>query len=304
MTDITIQNRNLKLAASVYGPASCDPVLFLHGITNSRDTWLEMVETLRDRYRIWTLDFRGHGHSDRAQSYELHDYVSDAQAALSAIGRPAILVGHSLGGCVAGILAQSGQLNVRAAFLEDPPWYLGDKKEWDRSLVSKTFPLIMSAQASLQGKNASLEEYVSLLSNAPSPMGGTARDHITERHLFSHASGLQRQDPRCWGDENEQRPKQRLGVIDVTKPFRCATKVLRGEERLGAVLFEDHQRLLMQTNPNTEVVLYPGCGHLMHQNKSFEGRYREPRAFSYCFMIDVIRTDEIAFRQDQASQAS
>ena len=147
MTDLTIWNNDVKLAASVHGSSASEPVLFLHGITNSRDTWLEAADALRDRYWVWTLDFRGHGHSDRAPSYELHDYVSDVQAVLSAIGRPAVLVGHSLGGCVAGIVAQSGQPNVRAAFLEDPPWYLGDRNEWVRSVVSRIFPVIISAQS-------------------------------------------------------------------------------------------------------------------------------------------------------------
>ena len=90
MTDLTIWNNDVKLAASVHGSSASEPVLFLHGITNSRDTWLEAADALRDRYWVWTLDFRGHGHSDRAPSYELHDYVSDVQAVLSAIGRPAI----------------------------------------------------------------------------------------------------------------------------------------------------------------------------------------------------------------------
>lgn len=130
--------------------------------------------------------------------------------------------------------------------------------------------MIISAQTSLQARNAPLQEYFSLLANAPSLMGGIARDHITERHLLSHASGLQRQDARCWGEEHEERPKERLGVIDVSKPFRCPTKIVRGEERLGAVLFEDHESRLLQTNPELEVVLYAGCGHLIHQAKAFQ----------------------------------
>ena len=77
-----------------------------------------------DRYCVWTLDFRGHGHSDRAPNCNLAGYVSEAETALAAIGRPAIVVGHWLGACVAGVLSQINP-NVRAVFLEDPPWLLG-----------------------------------------------------------------------------------------------------------------------------------------------------------------------------------
>ncbi len=107
MTDITIANSNIKLAASVYGPPAAAPILFLHGISLSRDTWEEIEQRLSPTYRAWTLDFRGHGHSDRSSQYKFADYVSDAEAALAAIGQPAIVVGHSLGGCVAGVLAQT-----------------------------------------------------------------------------------------------------------------------------------------------------------------------------------------------------
>src|SRR5580658_9546920 len=39
VTDITLDNNGIKLAASIYGPADGEPILFLHGISLSRDTW-------------------------------------------------------------------------------------------------------------------------------------------------------------------------------------------------------------------------------------------------------------------------
>ena len=33
MTDITIANGSIKLAASIYGPPDAEPILFLHGST-------------------------------------------------------------------------------------------------------------------------------------------------------------------------------------------------------------------------------------------------------------------------------
>jgi len=90
MTDIAIANGNIKLAASVYGVDKADPILFLHGISLSRDTWEETASRMSSEFCVWTLDFRGHGNSDRTSSYELAGYVSDAEAALAAIGRPAI----------------------------------------------------------------------------------------------------------------------------------------------------------------------------------------------------------------------
>lgn len=168
MTDITLDNKGVKLAVSVHGQTDSEPILFLHGMSLSRDTWEEIAERLKNRHRVWTLDFRGHGHSDRASSYELADYVSDAETVLAAIERPAVIVGHSLGGCVAGVLAHSGHANVRAAFLEDPPWYLGEPREWEKSTFPKLFSIISSRQAAWQQERAPLKAYLASfqLSNA------------------------------------------------------------------------------------------------------------------------------------------
>ena len=85
MNDITIDNAGVALAASVYGRPELPPVLLMHGISNSRDVWYDWAVELSDRYRVYALDFRGHGHSARAEHYGIADYVSDATAMLAAI---------------------------------------------------------------------------------------------------------------------------------------------------------------------------------------------------------------------------
>ena len=96
MTDLTLSNGALELAASVYGRPDGQPILFLHGLGGSRDSWEEGARRLMDLYQIWTLDFRGHGHSKRAETYDLEGYRSDAKVALEAIARPTLVAGHSL----------------------------------------------------------------------------------------------------------------------------------------------------------------------------------------------------------------
>ena len=78
MTDLPWQG-NARLAASVDGPMDAVPILFCMGASVSRDAWHETKQHLMDRYCVWTLDFRGHGYSDRAPNYNLAGYVSDAE---------------------------------------------------------------------------------------------------------------------------------------------------------------------------------------------------------------------------------
>jgi pimeloyl-ACP methyl ester carboxylesterase len=274
MTDITLVNKGNKLALSVYGAAYADPVLFLHGIATSRDTWEETALRLMSRYQVWTMDFRGHGHSARASSYELADYKSDAETALRAIGRPTVLVGHSLGACVAGTLAQGGgDGNVRAVLLEDPPWYLGQSGVWGQSVYPKLFSIISDRQSELQQQQASLATYLEFVSNSPSPMGGIASDHLSRRHLLSFASALQRQDNDCWA--NLASSGQLLADIATDREFRCPTKIIQADPACGAALLEGHDVLLAKTNPKAEIVRYKGCGHRCHAERAFEQRFFE-----------------------------
>jgi pimeloyl-ACP methyl ester carboxylesterase len=272
MTDMTIANGSTRLAVSVHGPLDAAAILFLHGMSQSRDTWDEIVQRLAGRCCVWTLDFRGHGHSDRALSYELADYVSDAQAALATIGRPAIVVGHSLGGCVAGVLAQVPHPNVRAGFLEDPPWYLGQPGEFDRTQFPKLFAIIRAKQAAWQQDGAPLKQYLEFLSSSPSPMGGINSDHMNARHLLSHASALQRQDNRCW-DEVIGPSGGLLAALNTDRAFRLPAKVIQADPGCGAALLDSHVQSLAKINPRAEVVRYDGCGHSVHRTSAFEQRF-------------------------------
>lgn len=273
MTDITISNNGVDLAASVYGPADAKPILFLHGIGLSRDTWEETAQKLAGRHRVWVLDFRGHGHSDRAPSYELKDYVSDAEAVLSMIAQPTIVVGHSLGGCVAGLLAQTARADIQGVFLEDPPWYLGEPGEWDKSAFPKIFPVVSAWQEKWQQERAPFATYLEFVSNLPSPMGGIASDHFSPRHLWSNASSLQRQDIRCWGNVNGAVGGSALSVIEAGQPFTCPSKIIHADPRFGAALLAGHGARLAETNPTAEIVYYQDCGHRPHAARAFEVRF-------------------------------
>jgi pimeloyl-ACP methyl ester carboxylesterase len=79
-------------------------VVFLHGLFGQGRNWLTIAKGLADRHRVTLVDLPDHGRSawtDRV------DYVDMAQrvAALVEPDGPATVVGHSMGGKVAMVLA-------------------------------------------------------------------------------------------------------------------------------------------------------------------------------------------------------
>lgn len=76
------------------------PVVFTHGWLNTGDVWAGVVAELDGAVRAATWDLRGHGRSGIAPpGHYGRDYaLADLGRVVDAVGRPAILVGHSLGG--------------------------------------------------------------------------------------------------------------------------------------------------------------------------------------------------------------
>lgn len=83
------------------------PIVFLHYWGGSSRTWRHVTSRLTHSYRTITTDHRGWGQSDAPTSGNtLADLVADAEGVIAALGlQHYILVGHSMGGKVAQLLA-------------------------------------------------------------------------------------------------------------------------------------------------------------------------------------------------------
>lgn len=93
----------VKLHYAETGPADGQPVVFLHGYSDSWFSFSRILPLLPTTYRAFALDLRGHGKSSRpAQGYAPRDLAADVIAFLDAqrIDR-AVIVGHSMGSIVA-----------------------------------------------------------------------------------------------------------------------------------------------------------------------------------------------------------
>jgi 3-oxoadipate enol-lactonase len=86
------------------------PVMLLHGWIASADlNWWGSYEDLRNAgYRVLAIDHRGHGRGLRSyEPFTLAACASDAAAAIEALGcAPATVVGYSMGGAIAQLLAR------------------------------------------------------------------------------------------------------------------------------------------------------------------------------------------------------
>ena len=99
----------LKLAADVYGPEDGPPLLLLHGMGQTRQSWGQAGERLAAQgWRAYAIDMRGHGDSDwpEQSAYEHGDVGRDVTALCELFEQPPLVVGASMGG-VCSLVAQS-----------------------------------------------------------------------------------------------------------------------------------------------------------------------------------------------------
>ena len=78
------------------------PILLVHGWLCSSRFWQRNVPELATRFRVVTLDLRGHGNSSKALTgHTVRQYARDVRAVIEHLGlRETVLVGWSLGGPV------------------------------------------------------------------------------------------------------------------------------------------------------------------------------------------------------------
>ena len=98
------------------------PVMLLHGLMTNGLCWTELARALEDDYDVIMPDARGHGQSsvpDDGYCYE--DHANDITGLIQALRLPAPwLLGHSMGGMTAAVVASRKPVLLRGLVLADP----------------------------------------------------------------------------------------------------------------------------------------------------------------------------------------
>ena len=111
---------DMRLAMHASGQGGRTAVL-IHGIMSDSRAWHRVTAELEERgFRVLAIDLAGHGSSPRSRRYSPRAWADDVVETLEPIlsGPPDLVMGHSLGGLVARLVAD--RLSPRAAVYIDP----------------------------------------------------------------------------------------------------------------------------------------------------------------------------------------
>lgn len=119
------------------GPADPTPIVAVHGLGASHAGWLTVAPRLAESRHLYALDLHGHGRTPtagrdtrvEANQHLLHRFLSEVA------GRPAILVGNSMGALISLHQAAAHPQTVAALALLGPALPLGGHR-WPRPGVA------------------------------------------------------------------------------------------------------------------------------------------------------------------------
>ena len=240
------------LAAQTYGTdTSLPPILIVHGLYGSGRNWGVIAKRLSDTRRVVTVDMRNHGASFWEESHSYHDLARDLALVIEGLGGQADVIGHSMGGKGAMVLALDEPQMVRRLVVADiaPVAYSHTQAHLIRAMRG----LDLAAIESRADADAALEHA------------------IGERDV--RAFLLQSLDVRgkCWRlnlDVLERDMGLIVGFPEVSGSFDGPALFLAGAR--SDYVRPEHRPQIKALFPAARHARLPGAGHWLHAEKPRE----------------------------------
>lgn len=255
-TDHTIDTGEVEIAYST-GPDNGPTLLLLHGLTDRRDAFPTVIDTLDEMHRVVAIDQRGHGYSGRTPGhYSSDDHARDIRYILENVCQsPTVVWGHSMGGANAIAMAADPPEQLKALILEDPAIF-----GRARSTRAGGAPVNSPFGASLELIEAgiSAEEMASRIAESEPGMPDYYAPWKAER--------LAQIDPEILRDvvagrrRGVQDPKESLAKID------CPVLLMQADPDKGGILQDEFLAEITPKTGDWTVVKVVGAGHVINRN--------------------------------------
>lgn len=105
-------------------------VVLLHGLTANGPCWTPLARALEDDFDVVMPDARGHGLSEKpGDGYRYDDLAADVVGLMDALGLTApVLLGHSMGGLTAAVVASRNPRRLQGLILVDPTFLAPERQ--------------------------------------------------------------------------------------------------------------------------------------------------------------------------------
>jgi pimeloyl-ACP methyl ester carboxylesterase len=234
-------------------PTSAPPLLIAHGLFGSARNWGVIARRLSDRRKVLVVDMRNHGDSPRFPTQSYADMAADLAGVIATHGGRADVLGHSMGGKAAMMLALTEGAMVNRLVVADiaPVAYSHDQ----------TRHITAMRALDLSG--------LTLRAEADGRLAAAVTDPAL-RAFFLQSLDLKATPPR-WRinlDVLEAEMPKIIGWPQVAGRFDGPTLFLSGA--LSRYVLPDHREAIRTLFPAARFAKLPGAGHWLHAEKPRE----------------------------------
>lgn len=253
----TFDAKSVKLNYLDYGSSSDQPLVMLHGGAWRWQEYLSLIPSLGQGWHIYALDLRGNGRSGWVpDTYRLQDFADDNAEFVSRLNGAAALVGHSIGGVIALMVAARCPEKVKALIIEDVCLTLDNY----RSIIDSNrdmFGLWLNLKKSAQSEQELALELADVYKDYPG---------VTSTWILFFAGCLWQLDPTYFNSLLNDFDGFAAGYDyqKILAKIGCPVLFLRGETKLGAVMTDDEISWLQRNFRNVQYVQIDGVGHILH----------------------------------------
>lgn len=235
----------VKLNYKIGGPADGNTLVMLHGWTASHQLFefAGLFDALAAHLRVLTYDQRGHGDSDKPEeSYGLERFTDDLKGLLDGLGirRPVILLGQSMGGCIAANFARKYPEAVKGLILMNTTLYLltdeQAKAGWHAVIEGQkadrrgTMRQVIRQMFWKPPEPGMVEEQLAMSLKTPLPLAIKAFEGVLTGNVAQHAGAI-----------------------------RAPTLILHGEHDIAPL---SHAEAAHRAILGSKLVVMKDCGHL------------------------------------------
>jgi pimeloyl-ACP methyl ester carboxylesterase len=171
--------------------------VLLHALGERGSDWTSVTGRFAERFHVVALDLRGHGASDWPGEYSFSLMAGDVLDALDELGLGAVtLVGHSMGGTIAYLLAMQEPDRVERLLVEDacPPFRREDTlPERPAGPLDFDWPVVPAIRGEVSAGDPAMWEGLSAITAPTLLIGGGPESHVPQDLLAAVAERI----PRC-----------------------------------------------------------------------------------------------------------
>ncbi|MCC5970550.1 MAG: alpha/beta fold hydrolase [Pararhodobacter sp.] len=237
------------------------PLLIVHGLFGSARNWGAIAKRLSDSRAVVAVDMRNHGASPFADSHNYADLAQDLAEVIVAEGQPMDVIGHSMGGKAAMVLALTRPELVNRLVVADiaPVAYAHSQSQYITAM--RALPL----------------DGVSSRTEANTRFSALVSDPAVRAFLLQSLD--LRASPPCWQLNLDVLEREMDAITgwpedDSYAPFDGPTLFLSGGD--SDYVRAEHRPGIRALFPNARMAKLPGAGHWLHAEKprDFEATLR------------------------------